>query len=269
MDQTGEKLRRYLLGSLPASEAEEIDLQIITDDSLSEALALAEHELIEDHLDQALTPEEAELFRKNFLLSDERRQMVIDTSLLRKYSDQYGKAMITVSEPASSVFEKLKAIFTRPAFAGAAVVAVLLIALLTWQVFIRDTSTPLEREYAAMNVKDLSNAGEFTGLSSISLVSSNLRDANSASRQSVSTMTETILVRLALPNGVDTATFKATLSRASTTIFTIDAVTSYQNPNGKEVRMLVPRSVLEKGQYQILLESPKGDGPLTYSVTIE
>jgi hypothetical protein len=269
MDQTRETLRRYLLGSLPESEAEEIDVQIITDDSLSDELALAEHDLIEDHLDQSLTPEEADLFRKNFLISDERRQLIIDTSLLREYADHHGEPVITVSEPASSVLEKLKAIFTRPAFAGALVVAALLIALLAWQVFIRDTPTQLEREYAAMNAKDLSNAGEFAALSSISLASSNLRDANSASRQNVATMTETILVRLALPNGVDTPALKATISRASARIFTIDAVRSYQNPNGKEVRMLVPRSVLEKGQDQIRLESPKGDAPLTYSVTIE
>lgn len=269
MDQTSEKLRRYLLGSLPESEAEEIDLQIITDDSLSYALALAEHDLIEDHLDQSLSPEEADLFRQNFLISDERRQMIIDTSLLREYADQYGEPVITVSEPASSVFEKLKAIFSRPAFAGTAVVAALLIALLVWQVFIRDTSTQLEREYAAMNVKDLSNAGEFAGLSSISLASANLRDANSGSRQSVANMTETILVRLALPNGDGTQQFKAIFSRAATTIFTIGGVKSYQNPNGKEVRMLVPKSVLEKGQYQIRLERPNGESPLTYSVTIE
>lgn len=266
MDETSEKLRRYLLGSLPASEAEEIDLQIITDDSLSEALARAEHELVEDHLDKSLTLVEEELFQQNFLVSDERREMVGETSLLREYADKFAEPTATVSESPSSLLDKLRAIFARPVFAGFAVIALLLVAGLVWQVFLRETSTPTEREYAAMNQRDLANPSEY---SSISLVMRNLRDSNSSSRQSMSNMTDTVLLRLALPSGDDAPAFKAIVSQGPNKVFSIPAVKSYQNPSGREVRLLLPRSAIEKGQYQIRLERPGSDSPLTYSVTTE
>lgn len=266
MDQNGENLRKYLLGSLPASEVEEIDLQIMSDDSLSEALAYSENELIEDYLDQALTPEEEDLFRRNFLTSDERRAMIRDTSLLREYADRHNEPVVTSTEPANSVFENLRSIFIRPAFAGAAALAVILIALVVWQGFIKDTSTQLEREYAAMNLQDLSTVNTY---SAISLVSSNLRASNSAPRHSLANLTDSVLIRLALPPGDDASTFKAVVSGGSLESFTIASVRSYQNPNGREVKLLLPRSILEKGQFQIRLERPKGDSSLTYAVTME
>ncbi|MEQ1764156.1 MAG: hypothetical protein ABL984_13570 [Pyrinomonadaceae bacterium] len=266
MEQTSENLRKYLLGSLSASEIEEIDVQIISDTNLSDPLAFAENELIEDYLDGALTPEEEDLFRRNFLTSNERRSMVGETSLLREYADRFSEPLVTVTEPANSVFEKLRSIFARPAFAGATALAALLIALLVWQTFIRDSSTQLEREYAAMNLRDIPAENSF---SSISLISSNLRDSNSAPRHSVNNLTDTVLVRLALPAGDDAATFKAVISRGSTKVFAVASVKSYQNPNGREVKMLLPRSILEKGQYQIRLERPSGSGPLVFSLNIE
>ena len=269
MDDHGETLRKYLLGSLPADEAAELDLRIIASDELSDALARAEHELVEDHLDQSLTAEEEDLFRENFLTSPDRHQMMRETELLRDYAGRFGSTTTTVSEPAVSLIDKLRALFVRPAFAGAAVFAAVLIVGLVWQIFLRDTSTPLEREYASLNQKDLSNSAEIAGLSSFSLASNNLRDANSAARQGLDNMTERVLVRLALPIGDDSPIFKATITRASAKVFSIDGVKSYQNPNGREVRMLLPRSILEKGQYQIRLERPKGDTPMIYTVTME
>jgi hypothetical protein len=241
-------------------------MQIISGDDLSAALAQAEQELVEDHLDHSLTPEEDELFRTNFLVSDERRQMLRETSMLREYADKFGMPVVTVSESATSLLDKLRAIFTRPAFAGAAVVAAVLIAALVWQVFIRDTSTPLEREYAALNQQDLSGPSDF---STISLISSNLRDSNSSTPQSVSKMTDTILLRLALPAGDSAKTFKAIVMQASVRVFTIPISRSYQNPNGAEVKILLPRSALAKGKYQIRLDSPGRDEPLTYSISTE
>lgn len=62
-------LKQYLLGNLPPQEAEAIDLQIISDESSEEKLLWAESELMEDYLDETLSPTDVELFKENFLVS--------------------------------------------------------------------------------------------------------------------------------------------------------------------------------------------------------
>ena len=152
--------------------------------------------------------------------------------------------------------------------AGGAVVAALLLVAVIWQVYFRSAELPLEREYAELNRKDLSNPASVNGFSTINLSSGSFRDANSAVKQSSEKLTETVLFRLALPAGSDVTTaFNAKISRGSALIFTLNGLHSYQNPNGKEVRILVPRSILQKGQYQIRLEN--GAPPVTYAVSIE
>ena len=78
------QLKRYLLGDLPESEADAIDLQIITDENLCEDISLAESNLIEDFLEGALSADEERLFRTNFMTSDARREQLREIDLIKK-----------------------------------------------------------------------------------------------------------------------------------------------------------------------------------------
>src|SRR5437763_2043708 len=91
MGDESAKLKQYLLGNLSQEAAAEIDLRIIEDDALTEHLALAESDLIEDYLEGSLSTEELALFNSNFLTSADRKQQLGEISLLKRYArDQAG-----------------------------------------------------------------------------------------------------------------------------------------------------------------------------------
>ncbi len=91
MDKKGEnaKLKQYLLGNSSENDAEEIGVQIIADREFDERMSLAEGELIEDFLDDALTAEEKELFYAHFLTTPERIELFEETALLRNYAQTH------------------------------------------------------------------------------------------------------------------------------------------------------------------------------------
>ena len=51
-----------------------------------ETLFFIESELIEDHLEGSLTPPESELFLSNFLVTEERRELLNEVRMLKRYS---------------------------------------------------------------------------------------------------------------------------------------------------------------------------------------
>ena len=270
MIEESDRLKQYLLGTLSEPETAEIDLRIIEDESFSAEVSLTESELMEDYLDGSLSDDEFKLFEANFLTSPERESQLQEILLLRDYARKSKKAEKRAATAGDSprTFGDFFRMYFRPLMAGGAVVAALLLVAVIWQVYFGGAATPLEREYAELNKGDLSNPASVSGFSPVNLSSGSFRDANSAVKQSSEKLTETVLFRLALPAGSEgTTAFIAKISRGSALIFTLNDLHSYQNPNGKEVRILVPRSILQKGQYQIRLEN--GAPPVTYAVSIE
>lgn len=271
-DESG-RLKQYLLGSLSEQETEAIDLRILEDESFSVELSLAESELIEDYLEGSLSDEEFKLFDSNFLTSSERKDQLREISLLKNYARQWNSREKRDKAVGNSFaqFGNFFKMYMRPLMAGALLVTAVVLIGVVWQLYFSGSASPLEKEYAELNKKDLSNVAELSGYSAINLSSGSFRDANSAVKQSAATLTDTVLFRLALPAGSEGLTsIKAKISRPSSLVFTLSDLHTYQNPNGREVRILVPRSILQKGQYQIRLENAaNGESPAAYTFSIE
>ncbi|MDQ3818242.1 MAG: CHAT domain-containing protein [Acidobacteriota bacterium] len=133
-------LKSYLLGELSQEEARRLlEERILTDDAFFEELLIAEDELIDDYLKNALTDEEKSRFEDHFLLTEERRRKLKFARALKKY----------VSEETFEATEKAPAIVLKPqhtsrlsAFFGSplrAVAAVLILAALGagfWRLFL-------------------------------------------------------------------------------------------------------------------------------------
>ncbi len=271
MQADTKKFKQYLLGDLPGDQTEAIDLQIITDENLAEELSLAESELIEDYLEGSLTDDEKRLFDANFMISDARRQELNDISLLKNYArdlEAQKKQPAPDAAPRLGVVELLKA-YLRP-LALAAAVVVLLVVGLFWAGYLSGSVSALEKEYAELNKKDLNNVSELTGYSNVILSTGSFRDANSAVRQSEEKLSDTVLFRLVLLTKVgDGSTFKAKVLRGTSLVFTVDAAKAYQTGEGRDIRMLLPKSILQKGQYQIKLENASGGEAGTFAFVIE
>ena len=278
MHSNGEKnikdYKQYLLGNLSPPEFEAIDWQIISDADSEEKLLWAESDLIEDYLDETLSSNEIELFKSNFLVSSERISQFKQISLMRNYARR--AATKSVSEKAcetapESFSAKLKNFFSlnwRPLTAVSALVVVGIFAAFY---LTANNQTASEIEYAALNQKDLSNLEEYKPLTNLSLMSGVFRDSGDSRKLAQSKLTEKVLFRLALPvqsNAPDK--FAAELVKDGKTVFTLNNLPFYTNPNGQELRLLLPSTVLKKGTYQLKLTKQSAPELLfVYNFTVE
>jgi hypothetical protein len=268
------KLKQFLLGNLPESEVEEIGVQIISDANYEEKMTFAEADLIEDFLEGSLSAEEKQLFLENFINCPERLELLEETSLLKKYAQKPFTKDSIEQKKTVGFFESLSSFLTinlRPIAAG---LLILVLAGIAWRIFLYDANinlSPTEKEYAALNAKDLNNAPEITDLSNKSLIAGTLRDTNSAVKLTAANLTESVLFRLALPSQVVKETiYNVELSKDEQIIFKQPSIRVYQNQNGQEVKILLPKTVLPKGLYQIkLTDSANKDSIINYGFAVE
>lgn len=254
MNEEAEKLRHYLLGSLQQSDSEEFDLRIIEDEGFSADLALAESELAEDFLEGNLSGDELKLFNSNFLSSAKRNALVTEIAALKKEAGRRRRNMNAESETAERA-PVSRSIF-RPIIAFAAAAAVLVLAFVVWQAPWGNRPSPIETEYAKLNKQDLTDLEPFNSDTTFNLISGSLRGNNTPVSKNEPDLTRNILFRLALPSGeVEGQRYSIQLIKGSTVVFRQTDLLSYQNPGGRELRFILPRSVFGKGRFQLKIEN--------------
>ncbi len=266
--------KRYLLGNLSPPEFEAIDLQIIADENSEEKLLWAESELMEEYLDKMLSPDEIELFKSNFLVSSERISQFKQISLMRNYARRAATKPISekACETAPEGFsEKLKNFFSLNWRPLTAVSALIVIGLFAAFYLTANNQTASEIEYAALNQKDLSNLEEYKSLTNLSLMSGVFRDSGGIQKLAEINLTEKVLFRLALPvqsNASDK--FAAELVKDGKTVFKLNNLPFYTNPNGQELRLILPSTELKKGTYQLkIIKQFAPESPFVYNFTVE
>lgn len=267
-------LKKHLLGDYSPIEAESIDLQIISGEISEENLLWAESELTEDYLDDALTPEETALFEKNFLVSPERIAQFKQISLVKNYARNAAAKSVSESvretEP-ENLFVKLKNFFSMNRRPAIAVFSLLIIGLFVGFYLTASRQTNAEKEFSALNQSDLSDLAKLQSLSSLSLTSGAFRNSGDVRKLTQSRLAERVFFRLALPARYNAADkFEAELVKNGKVVFTQSKLPVYNNPNGQEIRLLLPSAELMKGTYQIKLTGEAApDSPLIYNFGIE
>ncbi len=260
MKDENTKYKQYLLGNLSAMEIEEIDLQLISDKSLEERLYWAESELAEDYLDNVLSPPEVALFEKNFLVSPTRETQLRQISLLRNYARNAATSRISqeLCEKSSETFYgRLKIFFTLNWQPASAVLTLIFFGLLVGTVIYYSSykSTPLEKEFAELNQMDLNDLSNYRNLTNVNLPFGAFRDLGSANKLLENVLTDAVLFRLALPFEANSRDrFKVEILMDKKNILSRSEMPFYSNLNGKELRLLMPSTVLKKGEYQIKVE---------------
>lgn len=178
------------------------------------------------------------------------------------------KACETAPESFSAKLKNFFSLNWRPLTAVSALVVVGIFAAFY---LTANNQTVSEIEYAALNQKDLSNLEEYKPLTNLSLMSGVFRDSGDSRKLAQSKLTEKVLFRLALPvqsNAPDK--FAAELVKDGKTVFTLNNLPFYTNPNGQELRLLLPSTVLKKGTYQLKLTKQSAPELLfVYNFTVE
>jgi hypothetical protein len=67
-------IRRFLLGDLASEQLDRIDQRLLVDEDFLDEVDVAEDELIDDYLRDKLIATDNELFERNFMITDERRE---------------------------------------------------------------------------------------------------------------------------------------------------------------------------------------------------
>lgn len=270
------KLRKYLLGSLPENEAEEFDLQVIGSESFTEELYLAEDALIEDYLDESLSAEESELFHRNFLISEERKNQVKEIAALKSYARNFRLKENSGNAP-KGFFQN----FGRPPFFSfrpltvvfASLLLIGFIGFVLWQsglVGSADEIALLENETAILNRQDLSDLSRFENTPKLSLIPGVMRNTEETGKLSVAGLSDNVLIRLALPREENAESFNAKIIRNQKDSLSLSALPAYRNQSGKEIRMLVSSEFLKPGEYKIeLLPEKSKEFPINYSFSVQ
>ncbi len=240
-------LKNYFLGLLSAKDAETVELRIISDDGIESELLEAEDNLIEEYLSGELVNDEIKAFNENFLITDERKERVEFVRLMRNYSETSNDE----SETKPSFFEQLKAFASLRPLTFAAVSLALILSLgIAWQFGFRASVNVTETELTALNKQDLSNLDEFKNLKNVNLTSVALRSGGTANVLPEKDLTDRIFVRLILPNKLgSTQNFNVKISQNQKVSADLT-----QRGYDQEVRLLLPKSMFAKGDYQITLE---------------
>ncbi len=275
MQLTNSQLKNYLLGKSDAQAEEEIGVQIIADETFEEKLLIAENDLIEDFLDKTLSPEEENLFYENFLVCEDRQRQLKEMNFFRKASKKYLQTENLIEktdEPAKSFWEKIKNSFGFNLSFAAPALAVLIIAVFGFYFFYTaDQLSPLEKEFAALNSRDLSNTNEFSEFSNISLISGTYRDSGTVNKLKTESLSDKIFFRLALPFALpENETLEAEITDDQKTIFRQTGIRAYRNQSGQEIRLFLPKEIFSNGRFQIKIVNPKtADSPVIYSFAVE
>jgi hypothetical protein len=254
-----------LLGTADAAEIEEVELRIIEEEIFANEMNLAETELIEDYLEGTLTAAEGELFEKYFLDSEERREHVQEIKLLKRYSSGPHRFALEVAEPVakpwfSGWFRVLVPVF------GVLVVGVL--GYFIWQNL--SSGSSLEAEYAALNRKNFSDPSIIGDAQVVQVFPSTFRDTSAGGVTVITGGSGAVLFRLPLSFQVaERATFRVELLHGGARAFAVDDVRAYTTEGGKEVRVLMPRSEMPAGSYQIKLwQQESKNAPVVYNFEV-
>ena len=141
-------ITQYLLGSLPAAEAEVLDELSVTDDEFADALRTSEKDLVDAYVQGELTGAELEQFKSYYMASPLRREKVQFAQALQVFAEkrmgvqirevQAGKAAESATKRKGTRWFSALSVFTTPRVAwqwGTAMAALVLLIASSWLVF--------------------------------------------------------------------------------------------------------------------------------------
>ena len=239
-----DRIRRYLLGGTSQSEHENIAMRI-SEEEFEQDIAIAENELIEEYLEGTLPDDEKMLFESHYLSSDEHRDLVNELALLKRYSSGPAEAYLT---------GEMRMLTGRPSrylylTAAGAIVLVGLLGLLSWLMLDTEQRPPLERNVVDLNAGDLSDLSQFP---SMLLAPSNRIRQTSLPRFRTDGPGTGFMFRMPL-GGV--GPYNAVLSVNGREVVSVSGARVYIENGASEVRLLVPRAAITKGQAEIILSA--------------
>jgi len=184
------------------------------------------------------------------------------------------------TEEKPSFFDSLKNFFSfklSPMPILVAVLAMVLAVGFSWRIFFYNAEQSefalTEKAVNELNQKDFSNPSEYQNYSNLRLISGNLRSTGNKNSLAESNLTGEVFLRLTLPIEIKSDKFHtAKIIKDGKSVLTLNQMHTYQNNAGREIRLLLPASILKKGEYQIELREENStveNGKIIYIFMIQ
>lgn len=277
-DNESEKsIRRLLLGESGEDEQQRIEELFMTDPEYQEKVLMAEHDLIEEYLENALSKGDREKFRRHFLSTPQQRRKVRIAQSLKNYAAIEVTAHSPPPEeeklqPVSWLRRLFEALGLRRPVVYLPLAAALVVAVLfgTWrlvesrraqQIRAREESQRLEVEQELAQLNDSSGVGRpqpGARVFQMALPSVTLR----GTANKLSPPAETSVVELWLLRAKDEyESYRASFQRVgAASRYSIPNLRAADTPGGRAIPVKIPVRLLTPGAYRLTLSGVTPDG---------
>lgn len=250
-------LREFLLGTVDDESRARIESLFLTDSEVREKVLVVEQDLIEDYLEENLTPVDRERFLSRYAQTPEQR---IKLRITKSIKD-LGIKEAASGQPVPARRSGWRRLFERPLFVVpiAVMIAVTIIVAVVWlnSRSGRQHST-IETELAQLNspgsLREFPPQMVLLDLSAVTV--------RSGTASELKTSQNIRIVQFHLPWQRERhPTYQAELRRLGTDeSYTIRDLHGEDDATGYGIRMRIPAHILRRGQYRILLSGITPNG---------
>jgi hypothetical protein len=255
-------LRRYLLADLPEAEREKVEERLFSDETLAAELARAEADLIDDYALDALPSRYSELFKQNFILSDERRKNLLFAKAVDAYLEQEISDPV---EPRHRSWWKGFLLFLKSHknWTTAAAAAVVLLLFLTPSVLrllrFEFASIGTQREFMQLRIAELNRKPPSSERGvEVSLQPSILRGSGELTQVQIAQEVRVVNLTFVLTSSHYNKYSVTARTVEGDELFTITDLSP--NPNGTSVFLRVPAEFLPSNDFQFEVKGIAANG---------
>ena len=288
----GDLIRRFLLGKLDQEERQLVEESFVTDAETREQILMAEDDLVEEYLDDSLSPDDRSQFLQHYLCAPRQRRKLRIAESLRAQAVNTANESVSAStlelpagrerrvsdEKRSSRF-KLgwhNSLILLPL--AAAVIIALVIGVI-WLIQLRQANTQtaqehsaIERELAELNAPADGSLAP-TQFLSFALPPISIRSLQPPAELTLPTKATVVELWLLWNETKDFQSYQAMLKKTGAPEqFTIRNLSVENKPQGKAVRLRIPVHILTRGVYEVILSGVSADGktsePSDYTFTV-
>jgi hypothetical protein len=266
------KLRQFLLGDVDELEREQIEKRFISDPQSKQRILIAEEDLIEDYLEDSLSPIQKQQFLAQYGYTPQHRRRLQITRLIKENAMSGAPSVDAAPMRRSSFFSQLWSQNMRILIPALAVLIIAVIAGVIWiSQSSRRTSeeanqrTMIERELAELNSTTTSPL-QPSEVVSVVLPPISVREAGSNHEVMQNPGTRVIELHLLWTQKQEFSSYQITLNRVAVTEqFTISGLHAQDDKFGRVVIVKIPTHLLRRGLYQINLSGAGASSPSSLS----
>lgn len=259
-------LRDFILGKVGDEDCERIESLFLTDSQTRERVAIVEQDLIEDYLEDGLTKEDKKRFLSRYAQTDDEQRKLRVTKSIRDWAMTEAKTSQAVI-PSTSVWDRLSArLRLKPVFV-VPIAAIILITIVLAIVWLNNRMEQrkhfaIEQELVQLN-SPLSLREATPQMTSIELRPLTVRSAEPTPGLSSRAGIRLVELQLLWIQKEHYTIYRAEVHRLGNhDSYTIPDLQA--DSNGRNIiRIRLPASFLNRGQYQILLSGVADDGSLS------